>query len=190
MSHTKRRRWTAEEDARIAELSAAGMTVPAIAAAIGRTFRSTAQRLERRGVRSPKQRAWSSAELRRARRLYDTGYSAREIAVMIGRSTPSVRRALGRHGGLDVRRRGDGHRKSDTRVYDLKRRGLTFREVVHVLGMEDTPAKRRGLAAWFRRYCKRANLRMPEVQTRRSFDAERVHRERVRLGLDAPQPKS
>lgn len=183
MNH--RRRWTEEEDEQLRALSRAGMTVAQIAEHVGRTFRATAQRLERTGVKSQKQRSWSSYELRRARMLYDTGYSAQEIGVELQRTTGSVRRALDRHGGLDYARKGSGHRKSAAMVYDLKRRGLTFREIIHVLGWDNTDTRRRALSAWLRRYCARAMLKLPTGPSRRTFDPARVEAERQRLGLTA-----
>lgn len=164
-------------------LSRAGRTVAQIAEAVGRTFRATSQRIERLGVRSEKQRSWTSYELRRARMLYDTGYSAEEIGRELARTTSSVRRALSRHGGLDYARKGAGHRKSAAMLYDLKRRGLTFREIIHVLGMDNTDTRRAALAAWLRRYCARAMLKVPSGPARRTFDPARVEAERQRLGL-------
>lgn len=174
--------WTADEDAQLRAWSRDGVTVPAMAERLGRTFRATAQRIERLGIRSPRQQAWSSLELARARMLYDTGISPTEIGRRLRRSPASVRRALARHGGLDLARKGNGNRRTDTRVYDLRRRGLTYREILLVLGREDTPPAARTLSSWFRRWCQRTGLAEPYVFARRKVDHARVEAERARLG--------
>ena len=76
-------------------------------------------------------------------------------------------------------------RRDDTRVYDLRRRGLTYREILRVLrGDEwDTPHHARTLATWFRRYLERVRLPAPQVKQRRRVDHARVEAERQRLGL-------
>lgn len=179
------RRWTAEEDQLLRVWSREGVTVQAMAERLGRTFRGTAQRRERIGCTSPKQRHWSSVELARARRMYDGGVSPGRIAEVLHRTQSSVRRQLGRHGGLDYARKGIANRRDDTRVYDLRRRGLTFREILRVLrGDEwDTPHHARTLAVWFRRYCTRCRLTPPDIVCRKRIDLGRIEAERQRLGL-------
>lgn len=179
------RRWTAEEDALLRQWSREGVPVQAMAERLGRTFRGTAQRRERIGCTSPKQRHWSSVEIARARRMYDGGVSPTRIAEALHRTPASVRKQLGRHGGLDYARKGIARRRDDTRVYDLRRRGLIFREILLVLrGPEwDTDHHVRTLATWFRRYLERVRLPTPEVPQRRRVDPARVEAERQRLGL-------
>lgn len=182
---TLRRLWTDEEDTLLRQWSREGVPVQTMADRLGRTFRGTAQRRERLGCTSPKQRHWSSVEIARARRMYDAGDSPVCIAEALHRTPASVRKQLGRYGGLDFARKGIARRRSDTRVYDLRRRGLTFREILRVLrGDEwDTPHHARTLAVWFRRYCERALLVPPDVCPRRKLDLARVEAERERLGL-------
>lgn len=179
------RRWTAEEDALLRQWSREGVPVQAMAERLGRTFRGTAQRRDRIGCTSPKQRHWSSVELARARRMYDGGMSPARIAEALHRTPASVRKQLGRHGGLDYARKGIARRRDDTRVYDLRRRGLTYREILRVLrGDEwDTPHHARTLSVWFGRYCQRIRLPRPYVFPRRKVDLARVEAERQRLGL-------
>lgn len=179
------RRWTAEEDALLRQWSREGVTVPVMAERLGRTFRSTAIRRDRLGLTSPKQRHWSSVELARARRMYDGGVSPARIAEALHRSQASVRKALHRHGGLELARKGIARRRDDTRVYDLRRRGLIFREILLVLRGAgwDTDHHVRTLATWFRRYLERCRLPAPVVRQRRRVDHARVEAERQRLGL-------
>lgn len=182
---TPRRLWTDDEDALLRQWSREGVPVQAMADRLGRTFRGTAQRRERLALKSPKQRHWSSVELARARRMYDGGVSPGRIAEVLHRTQSSVRRQLGRHGGLDYARKGIANRRDDTRVYDLRRRGLIFREIVLVLRGEQRNMAHhaRSLATWFRRYLERCRLPEPEVTRRRKVDHALVEAERQRLGL-------
>lgn len=179
------RRWTAEEDQLLRVWSRDGVPVQTMAERLGRTFRGTAQRRDRIGCTSPKQRHWSSVELARARRMYDGGISPMRIAEQLHRTQASVRKQLARHGGLDIGRKGMARRRDDTRVYDLRRRGLIFREIVLVLRGEvgDMAHHARTLATWFRRYLERVRLPAPQVKQRRRVDYARVEAERQRLGL-------
>ena len=186
---TPRRLWTAEEDALLRQWSREGVAVQAMADRLQRTFRGTAQRRERLALKSSKQRHWSSVELARARRMYDSGMSPARIGEALHRTQASVRKQLGRHGGLDYARKGIARRRDDTRVYDLRRRGLIFREIVLVLrGEQPNMAHHaRSLATWFRRYLERCRLPEPEVTRRRRIDHARVEAERQRLGLAYPR---
>ncbi len=178
-----RTRWSAEEDAQLRALSRQGVTVPRMAEIIGRTFSSTANRLLLLGIRAQRQDRWTTAQMRRARALYDAGHCPREIGEIIGRSESATKAMLSRHGGLANERRGRNNLRSDTRVYDLRLRGLTFREIVLVLEGRDAEVRARSLSQWFVRYCERAKLRVPEVAKRNGVDASRVEAERYRLRL-------
>lgn len=178
-----RTRWSTEEDAQLRALSRQGVTVPRMAELLGRTFRATANRLLCIGVRALRQERWSTAQIRRARALYDAGYCPREIGEQLGRSRAATAKMLARHGGLQPGRQGQNNMRSDTRVYDLRLRGLTFREIVLVLEGHDTPARARSLSQWFSRYCERATLTPPSVKKRNTVDRERVEAERSRLRL-------
>lgn len=83
----KRRRWTEEDDERLAMLLDSGFTVPQIGKAIGRTRGAVSTRLAERGLRVKRRSGgWTDEEVETLILLRGEGLSARQVGEAIGRS--------------------------------------------------------------------------------------------------------
>lgn len=104
---SKRRPYTASDDATILAMLGAGETVAAVAKVLGRKHASVGKRarsLGALGVPVPS-RPWTTAEVRRALTMHADGRSARQIARALGRTANAVQLKLARESaGRSARR--------------------------------------------------------------------------------------
>jgi DNA-binding CsgD family transcriptional regulator len=162
-----RTRWTDEEKDTLRSLTREGHTYARIADMLERTEHAVNVMAYHLDLKHPRIKTWTAAELARAKRLYDAGNTTQEIAGILHRTPTGVQSMMTAHGLLDTSRRGCSKRKSDTQVYVLRRRGLMFREILLVLGRDDSEGARRATRMWLEAYCARLGVDVPPASTPR-----------------------
>ena len=162
-----RTRWSDDEIATLRRLTLEGLTYAQIGQAMGRTEHAINVKAYHLNLSHPRVRVWTAAELAQAKRLYAAGNTVQEIGRILKRTHTAVSSTLGVHGVLDTTRRGSGRRKSDPQVYVLRKRGLMLREILLVLGRDDSENARRALRMWLEAYCARLGVEVPPASTPR-----------------------
>jgi DNA-binding CsgD family transcriptional regulator len=162
-----RTRWTDEEKDTLRSLTREGHTYARIAEMLGRTEHAVNVMAYHLDLRHPRVKVWTAAELATATRLYRAGNTVQEIARILKRTHTGVSSTLTAHGLLDTSRQGCGRRKSDPQVYVLRKRGLMLREILLVLGRDDSPNARKALRLWLEAYCSRLGVEVPPASTPR-----------------------
>ena len=160
-------KWSGAEDEMLRSLTREGLTYAQIGERIGRSEHGVNMRANRLDLSHPRVNVWTAAELAMASRLYRAGNTVQEIGRILRRTHTAVSSTLGVHGVLDTTRRGSGRRKSDPQVYVLRRRGLMLREILLVLGRDDSENARRALRMWLEAYCARLGVEVPPASTPR-----------------------
>ncbi len=162
-----RTRWTDQEKDTLRSLTREGHTYARIAQMLGRTEHAINIMAYHLDLKHPRIKVWTAAELARAKRLYDAGNTTQEIARILQRTPTGVQSMMTAHGLLDTSRRGCGKRKNDTQVYVLRRRGLMIREILLVLGRDDSEGARKATRMWLEAYCARLGVEVPPASTPR-----------------------
>lgn len=162
-----RTRWSAEEKDTLRSLTREGHTYARIAEMLGRTEHAVNIMAYHLDLRHPRVKTWTAAELVTATRLYRAGNTVQEIGRILQRTHTGVSSTLTSYGVLDSRRQGCGKRKSDPQVYVLRKRGLMLREILLVLGRDDSPNARKALRLWLEAYCARLGVEVPPASTPR-----------------------
>lgn len=177
-----RTRWSDEEIATLRRLTLEGLTYAQIGQAMGRTEHAINVKAYHLNLSHPRVRVWTAAELAMASRLYRAGNTVQEIARILKRTPTGVSSTMTAHGLLDKSRQGCGRRKSDPQVYVLRKRGLMLREILLVLGRDDSENARKALRLWLEAYCARLGVEMPPASTpRRKPDLALVEAVRAEL---------
>jgi DNA-binding CsgD family transcriptional regulator len=162
-----RTRWSDDEIATLRRLTLEGLTYAQIGQAMGRTEHAINVKAYHLNLSHPRVRVWTAAELAMASRLYRAGNTVQEIARILKRTPTGVSSTMTAHGLLDKSRQGCGRRKSDPQVYVLRKRGLMLREILLVLGRDDSENARKALRLWLEAYCARLGVEMPPASTPR-----------------------
>lgn len=162
-----RTRWSDDEIATLRRLTLEGLTYAQIGQAMGRTEHAINVKAYHLDLSHPRVRVWTAAELAMASRLYRAGNTVQEIARILKRTPTGVSSTMTAHGMLDTSRQGCGRRKSDPQVYVLRKRGLMLREILLVLGRDDSENARKALRLWLEAYCARLGVEMPPASTPR-----------------------
>lgn len=162
-----RTRWSDDEIATLRRLTLDGLTYAQIGQAMGRTEHAVNVKAYHLCLSHPRVKVWTAAELATAKRLYQAGNTVQEIGRILQRTHTAVSSTLGVHGILDTTRRGSGRRKSDPQVYVLRKRGLMLREILMVLGRDDSERSRKALRMWLEAYCARLGVEVPPASTPR-----------------------
>jgi DNA-binding CsgD family transcriptional regulator len=162
-----RTRWTDEEKDTLRSLTREGHTYARIAEMIGRTEHAVNIMAYHLDLKHPRVKVWTAAELATAARLYHAGNTVHEIARILKRTPTGVSSTLTSYGVLDSRRRGYGRLKSEPQIYVLRKRGLMYREILLVLGREDSVSARKALHSWLTSYCARLGVEVPPASTPR-----------------------
>lgn len=177
-----RTRWSEAEIATLRRMTLDGVSYAEIAEAIGRTDHAVNIMAYKLNLRHPRIKVWTAAELAKAKRLYDAGNTVQEIARILQRTATGVSSTMTAHGLLDTSRQGCGKRKNDTQVYVLKRRGLMLREILLVLGRDDSERSRKALRGWLEAYCARLGVEVPPASTpRKKPDMQLVEQIRAEI---------
>jgi DNA-binding CsgD family transcriptional regulator len=177
-----RTRWTDDEKDTLRSLTREGHTYARIAEMIGRTEHAINIMAYHLDHKHPRIKTWTAAELARAKRLYDAGNTTQEIARILHRTPTGVQSMMTAHGLLDTSRRGCSKRKSDTQVYVLRRRGLMIREILLVLGRDDSEGARKATRMWLEAYCARLGVDVPSASTpRKKPDMQLVEQIRAEI---------
>lgn len=159
--------WSDEEVANLRKLILDGRSYAAIAEVLKRTEASVNMKACKLNLRHPRVKRWTAAELAKAKRLYDAGNTVQQIARILQRTHTGVSSTMTAHGLLDTSRQGGGRRKSDPQVYVLRKRGLMLREILLVLGRDDSENSRKALRMWLEAYCARLGVDVPPASTPR-----------------------
>lgn len=162
-----RTRWSDEEIATLRRLTLEGLTYAQIGQAMGRTEHAVNVKAYHLQLSHPRVRVWTSAELTTAKRLYAAGNTVQDIGRILRRTPTGVSSTLTSHGVLDAGRRGYGRLKSEPQIYVLRRRGLMLREILLVLGRDDSENARKALRMWLEAYCARLGVEVPPASTPR-----------------------
>ena len=162
-----RTRWTNEEIATLRRLMLDGLTYAKIGEHLGRTEHAVNIKAYHLDLSHPRIKRWTAAELATAKRLYAAGNTVQEIARILRRTPTGVSSTMTSHGLLDTSRQGCGKRKSDPQVYVLRKRGLMLREILMVLGRDDSERSRKALRLWLEAYCARLGVEVPPASTPR-----------------------
>ena len=177
-----RTRWSDEEKNTLRSLTREGHTYARIAEMLGRTEHAVNIMAYHLDLKHPRIKTWTAAELARAKRLYDAGNTTQEIARILHRTPTGVQSMMTAHGLLDTSRRGCSKRKSDTQVYVLRRRGLMIREILLVLGRDDSEGARKATRMWLEAYCARLGVDVPSASTpRKKPDMQLVEQIRAEI---------
>jgi len=177
-----RTRWTDEEKDTLRSLTREGHTYARIAEMIGRTEHAVNIMAYHLDLKHPRVRRWTAAELATATRLYRAGNTVQEIARILKRTHTGVSSTLTSHGVLDTSRQGCGRRKNDTQVYILRKRGLMIREILLVLGRDDSEGARKATRMWLEAYCERLGVEVPPASTpRKKPDMQLVEQIRAEI---------
>jgi DNA-binding CsgD family transcriptional regulator len=177
-----RTRWSEAEIAMLRRMTLDGRAYAEIAAELGRTDHAVNIMAYKLNLRHPRIKVWTAAELAKAKRLYDAGNTVQEIARILQRTPTGVSSTMTAHGLLDTSRQGCGKRKNDTQVYVLKRRGLMLREILLVLGRDDSERSRKALRGWLEAYCARLGVEVPPASTpRKKPDMQLVEQIRAEI---------
>jgi hypothetical protein len=149
---------------------------------IGRTEHAVNIMAYHLDLKHPRVRRWTAAELATATRLYRAGNTVQEIARILKRTHTGVSSTLTSHGVLDTSRQGCGRRKNDTQVYILRKRGLMIREILLVLGRDDSEGARKATRMWLEAYCERLGVEVPPASTpRKKPDMQLVEQIRAEI---------
>lgn len=177
-----RTRWADDEIATLRRLTLDGLTYAQIGQALGRTKQAVNVKAYYLHLSHPRVKVWTAAELFTATRLYRSGNTVQEIARILRRTPTGVSSTLTSHGVLDAGRRGYGRLKSEPQIYVLRRRGLMYREILMVLGRNDSVSARKALHSWLTSYCARLGVEVPPASTpRRKPDLQLVEAVRVEI---------
>lgn len=128
-------RWTAEEDARLEELAAAGHSDAEIAERIGRTEDSVFRRRRTKRIclnrDKKKPKVWTAEEIAQMNELHSTGkYTIAELAKRFNSSISNVQRRL-KYRELNCL-------WTDERIeqcVELRRKGLTYTQIAKITGV-------------------------------------------------------
>ena len=162
-----RTRWADDEIATLRRLTLDGMSYAEIGEVLQRTEASVNVKAWKLDLSHPRVKVWTAAELFTATRLYRSGNTVQEIARILRRTPTGVSSTLTSHGVLDAGRRGYGRMKSEPQIYVLRRRGLMYREILMVLGRNDSVSARKALHSWLTSYCARLGVEVPPASTPR-----------------------
>ena len=162
-----RTRWSDEEIATLRRLTLDGLTYAQIGQALDRTEASVNVKAWKLDLSHPRVKVWTARELFTATRLYRSGNTVQEIARILRRTPTGVSSTLTSHGVLNAGRRGYGRLKSEPQIYVLRRRGLMYREILMVLGRNDSVSARKALHSWLTSYCARLGVEVPPASTPR-----------------------
>lgn len=162
-----RTRWSDEEKETLRSLTRGGHTYARIAEMLGRTEHAINIMAYHLDLRHPRVKRWTAAELATATRLYRAGNTVQEIARILRRTHTGVSSTLTSYGVLDSRRRGYGRLKSEPQIYVLRKRGLMLREILLVLGRDDSEGARKATRMWLEAYCTRLGVDVPPASTPR-----------------------
>lgn len=162
-----RTRWSDDEIATLRRLTLEGMTYAQIAEHLGRTEHAVNIKAYNLDLSHPRIKKWTVADLAMAKRLYNAGNTVQEIARILRRTPTGVSSTMTAYGLLDTSRQGCGKRKSDPQVYVLRKRGLMLREILMVLGRDDSEPRRKALRMWLEAYCARLGVEVPPASTPR-----------------------
>jgi DNA-binding CsgD family transcriptional regulator len=177
-----RTRWTDEEKDTLRILTREGHTYARIAEMLGRTEHAINIMAYHLDLRHPRVKTWTAAELATATRLYRAGNTVQEIGRILQRTHTGVSSTLTSYGVLDSRRRGYGRLKSEPQIYVLRKRGLMLREILLVLGRDDSPNARKALRLWLQAYCDRLGVEVPPASTpRKKVDMQLVEAVRAEI---------
>lgn len=174
--------WRDDEIATLRRLMLEGRTYAEIGTELGRSEASVNVKACKLDLRHPRVKRWTVAELATAKRLYDAGNTVQEIGRILRRTHTAVSSTMTSHGLLDTSRQGCGKRKSDPQVYVLRKRGLMLREILMVLGRDDSERSRKALRMWLEAYCARLGVEVPPASTpRKKPDMALVERVRAEI---------
>jgi DNA-binding CsgD family transcriptional regulator len=162
-----RTRWSDDEVATLRRLTLDGMSYAEIGQVLERTEASVNVKAWKLDLSHPRVRVWTAAELATATRLYRAGNTVQQIGRILQRTHTGVSSTMTAHGLLDTSRQGCGKRKSDPQVYVLRKRGLMLREILLVLGRDDSENARKALRLWLEAYCARLGVEVPPASTTR-----------------------
>ena len=162
-----RTRWSEHEIATLRRLTLDGLTYAQIGEQLGRTVHAVNIMAYKLNLSHPRVKVWTAAELATAKRLYAAGNTVQEIARILRRTPTGVSSTMTANGLLDTSRQGCGKRKSDPQVYVLRKRGLMMREILMVLGRDDSERSRKALRMWLEAYCARLGVEVPPASTSR-----------------------
>jgi DNA-binding CsgD family transcriptional regulator len=162
-----RTRWSDDEVATLRRLTLDGMSYAEIGQLLQRTEASVNVKAWKLDLSHPRVKTWTAAELATATRLYRAGNTVQEIGRILQRTHTGVSSTLTSYGVLDSRRRGYGRLKSEPQIYVLRKRGLMLREILLVLGRDDSPNARKALRLWLEAYCARLGVEVPSASTPR-----------------------
>lgn len=162
-----RTRWSDEEIATLRRLTLDGLSYAQIGEQLGRTVHAVNIMAYKLNLSHPRVKVWTAAELAQAKRLYAAGNTVQEIARILRRTPTGVSSTMTSYGLLDTSRQGCGKRKSDPQVYVLRKRGLMLREILMVLGRDDSERSRKALRMWLDAYCARLGVDVPPASTPR-----------------------
>jgi DNA-binding CsgD family transcriptional regulator len=177
-----RTRWSDDEVATLRRLTLDGMSYAEIGQVLERTEASVNVKAWKLDLSHPRVKVWTAAELATATRLYRAGNTVQEIARILRRTHTGVSSTLTSHGVLDTSRQGCGRRKNDPQVYVLRRRGLMIREILLVLGRDDSEGARKATRMWLEAYCTRLGVEMPPASTpRKKPDMQLVEQIRAEI---------
>lgn len=134
MSNSACARWTAEEDARLEELAAAGYSDAEVAELIGRTEDSVFRRRRTKRIRLNTKRKdskfWTTEELKQLSELYDTGeYTIAALAKRFNSSVSNVQKRL-----KDDRIRREWTDEIIEQCTEMRRSGMTYVEIANIVG--------------------------------------------------------
>lgn len=134
MSNSACARWTAEEDARLEELAAAGYSDAEVAELIGRTEDSVFRRRRTKRIRLNTKRKdskfWTTEELKQLSELYDTGeYTIAALAKRFNSSVSNVQKRL-----KDDRIRREWTDELIEQCAEMRRSGMTYVEISKIVG--------------------------------------------------------
>jgi DNA-binding CsgD family transcriptional regulator len=162
-----RTRWSDDEVATLRRLTLDGMSYAEIGQLLQRTEASVNVKAWELDLSHPRVKTWTAAELATATRLYRAGNTVQEIGRILQRTHTGVSSTLTSYGVLDSKRRGYGRLKSEPQIYVLRKRGLMLREILLVLGRDDSPNARKALRLWLQAYCARLGVEVPPASTPR-----------------------
>lgn len=94
----KRRKWTREEDDRIAELYGKGVSPSEIALLFGASRMTIESKIQYWGIRRSHHTRWTERERQRVQALARAGLTHAEIATILGRSRKAVEHACAQLG--------------------------------------------------------------------------------------------
>ena len=129
------------------------------------------------GVKS-KHHWWSLSEVKKIIQRLESGVRTRVIAKEYGVTQHALRRAITKYGGgaaasdFVIKTMDKEYKPESKKIWEMRRKGLSFGAICEELGWENTPVAQRRAAIRLKKYCEVIGMTVPRPRVVRQADGK------------------